>query len=278
MKQLQLTKTDQSRFLERVYSVDDKFAGIQMSYCQHDLFGLGMSKVRFSILEIKFIFKSLLFQLNKMHKAGFVHRDIKSANILLNNKGNVYLSDFGQALASKNASNDFKCGSPIYRSPEIFLGLLKNQKGLSSDSIDPFKADIWSLGCVIVELIIGSPLFLGCRNFLDLLFKYFCLFNSHSNFNKFKIFLNSDKFDSFKNNKKFPLKDLLLSKNKQIDSSFLDLILQMLNPEPSLRPSCETLINHFSLIESQNVSLKEKFEVFETENKEFRELEIKKKI
>jgi serine/threonine protein kinase len=85
-----------------------------------------------------------------LHEQGVVHRDIKGANILTTKDGSVKLADFG--VSSRTAGpalegNDNEVvGSPYWMAPEVI-----EQSGASTAS------DIWSVGCVVVELLEGKP-------------------------------------------------------------------------------------------------------------------------
>jgi tetratricopeptide (TPR) repeat protein/tRNA A-37 threonylcarbamoyl transferase component Bud32 len=90
------------------------------------------------------------------HRSGVVHRDIKPANILLS-EGHAVVADFGIARAVSEAANDritrtgMILGSPIYMSPEQ----------VSGDAELDGRSDIYSLGCMIYEMIAGEPPFGG---------------------------------------------------------------------------------------------------------------------
>ncbi|MAU01573.1 MAG: hypothetical protein CL608_30920 [Anaerolineaceae bacterium] len=87
--------------------------------------------------------------LNTAHRQGIIHRDVKPANILLDNDGNAYLSDFG--IARDTAANmhltlsDELVGSPAYISPEQLLG----------ENVTP-AADVYCLGLVLYTMLTGS--------------------------------------------------------------------------------------------------------------------------
>jgi serine/threonine-protein kinase ULK/ATG1 len=75
-----------------------------------------------------------------------MHRDLKPSNILIHN-GTFKLGDFGFCKPLSEQRSDVTgtmLGSPIYMAPEVLRGLNYDE-----------KADIWSLGCVLYELLIG---------------------------------------------------------------------------------------------------------------------------
>ena len=89
--------------------------------------------------------------LSYMHKHGFFHRDLKPENLLV--KGDaVKIADFGLAreIRSKPPFTDY-VSTRWYRAPEILLGSNRYTKG----------ADMWSMGCILAELLLGKPVFPG---------------------------------------------------------------------------------------------------------------------
>ena len=88
------------------------------------------------------------------HEHGVVHRDIKPENILLAG-GHCLVADFGIARAATEAGEKLTqtgmaVGTPLYMSPEQSMG----------DTVGP-TADIYSLGCVLYEMLVGTPPFTG---------------------------------------------------------------------------------------------------------------------
>ncbi|KAF7803657.1 mitogen-activated protein kinase kinase kinase 1-like [Senna tora] len=92
--------------------------------------------------------RQILSGLKYLHDQNVVHRDIKCGNILVDASGSVKLADFGLAKATK--LNDVKSskGSPYWMAPEV-VNLRSRGYGL--------KADIWSLGCTVLEMLTRQP-------------------------------------------------------------------------------------------------------------------------
>lgn len=91
--------------------------------------------------------------LEHAHKQGAVHRDVKPGNIFITDEGGVKVTDFGIALAASQspitATGDI-IGTPFYLSPEQVDG------GQATPS-----SDIYSLGCVLFQLVTGTPPYTG---------------------------------------------------------------------------------------------------------------------
>lgn len=109
----------------------------------------------------QYIVYQIALALRYLHSGEVIHRDLKPANILLNSDCFVKLCDFG--LVRSVAKFDDHCpvlteyvATRWYRAPEILLGSNDYTKGV----------DMWSLGCMIAEVILGKPIFEGNRNHL----------------------------------------------------------------------------------------------------------------
>ncbi|XP_022896561.1 mitogen-activated protein kinase kinase kinase 1-like [Olea europaea var. sylvestris] len=91
--------------------------------------------------------RQILSGLNYLHCKDVVHRDIKCANILVDVSGSVKLADFGLAKATK--LNDIKSckGTPFWMAPEVVKA---RNHGYGH------SADIWSLGCTVLEMLTGQ--------------------------------------------------------------------------------------------------------------------------
>eukprot|EP01064_Diplonema_japonicum_P028751 TRINITY_DN4496_c0_g2_i1.p1 TRINITY_DN4496_c0_g2~~TRINITY_DN4496_c0_g2_i1.p1 ORF type:complete len:553 (+),score=71.45 TRINITY_DN4496_c0_g2_i1:80-1738(+) len=105
--------------------------------------------VNFQEDQIAYICKNIIEGLAYIHSMGRIHRDIKSDNILLNAKGEVKLGDFG-FCAALSEGEAFKrktvVGTPYWMAPEVIKG----------EPYD-YKADIWSMGILALELCDGEP-------------------------------------------------------------------------------------------------------------------------
>ncbi|KAI9366390.1 kinase-like domain-containing protein [Pilaira anomala] len=140
---------------------------IVMDFIEHDLKGL-MQDMRSPFLqsEIKTLMLQLLSAVALMHDNWVIHRDLKTSNLLLNNRGEIKVADFGLAR---------KYGSPMghmtqlvvtlwYRAPELLLGGKEYTTAI----------DMWSVGCIFGELVNNEALFPG-RSEIDQLDRIFKL-------------------------------------------------------------------------------------------------------
>ncbi|CAL1699832.1 unnamed protein product [Somion occarium] len=106
-----------------------------------------------------FIYQTLR-ALKALHSADVLHRDLKPSNLLLNANCDLKLCDFGLARSAQpppnvaNDSNTFMTeyvATRWYRAPEVMLTFKEYTRAI----------DIWSVGCVLAEMLSGNPLFPG---------------------------------------------------------------------------------------------------------------------
>lgn len=83
-----------------------------------------------------------------MHNIDVLHRDLKSANVLIDKDGNYKLADMNVSKVSKKGLVYTQTGTPYYAPPEVWKDKPYNN-----------KCDIWSLGCVIYEMATLKPPF-----------------------------------------------------------------------------------------------------------------------
>lgn len=137
--------------------------GIYMSfsYMEHDLTGLLQDKdIRFTLPQIKCYMSQILHGLKYLHDHQILHRDIKGSNILLNNRGELRVTDFGLSRPMEDGRKEYTPGvySRWYRPPELLLG---------SREYDS-SADMWGVGCILAEMFLKRPLFPGEDDFSQL--------------------------------------------------------------------------------------------------------------
>ena len=90
--------------------------------------------------------------LNYLHSHKIIHRDLKPENLLISNRGNIKISDFGWAGIKEQATSlkSTYCGTFDYMAPEIMLNKPSNE-----------KIDVWAIGVLLYELTQGYPPFKG---------------------------------------------------------------------------------------------------------------------
>ena len=136
------------------YGNDADMAFIVMEYVEgRELKAALASGQRFEVIEIFEIMKQLLTALDYSHKQGVVHRDIKPANVMLVMPGpKVKIMDFGIARLDTSSLTQAGTvvGTPTHMAPEQLMGI-------PADG----RADIWSSGVILYELLTGSSPFLA---------------------------------------------------------------------------------------------------------------------
>ena len=124
-----------------------------MEFAEHDLKGLMETMTKpFTIPEVKCLMLQLL-GVSYLHDNWVIHRDLKTSNILVNNRGELKLCDFGLARQYSDPLRPYThmVVTLWYRAPELLLGQRLYSTGV----------DVWSLGCIMGELLCKDPLFQG---------------------------------------------------------------------------------------------------------------------
>ncbi|CAI9118329.1 OLC1v1019888C1 [Oldenlandia corymbosa var. corymbosa] len=114
-----------------------------------ELFTKLQQKGRFSESTARNYFCQLISALQFCHQNGIAHRDIKPQNLLLDEEGNLKISDFGLSALPEQLKNGLlhtACGTPAYTAPEVVY-----RKGY-----DGTKADAWSCGVLLYVFLVGS--------------------------------------------------------------------------------------------------------------------------
>ena len=148
-------------YKEAFFDEKDSTLGIVMEYADNgDLYQKIVEykkrKIYFEEIDIWKIFIQLVKGLKALHDLRILHRDLKSANVFLFKNGNAKLGDLNVSKVAKRGLGYTQTGTPYYASPEIW-------KDLPYDN----KSDIWSLGCVLYEMITLHPPFIA-KNMDDL--------------------------------------------------------------------------------------------------------------
>ena len=187
--------------------------------------------------------KNILFQIlsgiSYIHSNNYFHRDIKPRNILISipnddiekwvrdNPPIVKITDFGFCRifigSEKKYTKDTM--TPLYRAPEVLLGEVQYT----------CKVDIWSIGCIFAEMVLGTPLFNGCETEVDIIKRIFAFFDIEPKACPFKELCR----------KSLPTKkDKWTDKFPNLNESGLDLMERMLQIDPDKRISSQEALLH----------------------------------
>lgn len=143
-----------------VMSRDNPSLYIVLQYCEYELGSLIHSFGKIPIEHAKSFMYQILCGLHEMHKCGYMHLDIKPANIFVTANGEVKIGDFGLTRCCSDSAETQVPTNVVtlaYRSPEILL----------QDRTYSHPVDIWSLACVFYQMATGKVLFGSCRSFGD---------------------------------------------------------------------------------------------------------------
>ena len=158
------------------------------------------SAIFFEESDIWRIFIQLVKGLKSLHDLKILHRDMKSANVFLFSNGSAKLGDLNVSKVAKRGLGYTQTGTPYYASPEVW-----------KDKPYDNKSDVWSLGCVLYEMITLRPSFRAQ--------------NMEGLFNK-----------------------VCKGQYSRIPDKFSDDLFQvvqfLLQVNPNSRPSCEQILNH----------------------------------
>ncbi|OVA17557.1 Protein kinase domain [Macleaya cordata] len=211
-----------------------------MEYMEHDLKGLMETmKQPYSQSEVKCLMLQLLEGVKYLHDNWVLHRDLKTSNLLLNNRGELKICDFGLSR---------QYGSPLkpythlvvtlwYRAPELLLGAKQYSTAI----------DMWSLGCIMAELLSKEPLFNG-KTEVDQLDKIFRTLGTPSEtiwpgFSKLpgvKVNFVKQQYNLLR--KKFPATSFTGS--PILSDAGFDLLNKLLTYDPEKRISAGDALNH----------------------------------
>lgn len=174
---------------------------------------------------IKNITMQMLLGLEFLHTHWILHRDLKPNNLLMNSVGRVKVTDFGLArfFGSPNRNYTHQVVTRWYRAPELLFGTRSYGVGI----------DIWSVGCIIAELLLRTPIFPG-ESDIDQLVKIFNVLGTPTLEN----WPNMDKMNSFitlRPDNETPGLNFIFSAAPQ---DLIDLMIKMWTFDPVKRVTC----------------------------------------
>ena len=140
------------------FFVEGAMLNIVFEYCPTSLGDLVQRHAgAFGRAEVKCIVQQLLRGVRACHRTGVLHRDIKPWNVMLTEDGAVKVADFGLARMADPSSSAARpaythtVATRWYRAPELLYGAREYGAAV----------DVWSVGCILVELLIGCPMVPG---------------------------------------------------------------------------------------------------------------------
>ncbi|KAF2422752.1 serine/threonine protein kinase, CMGC family, CDC2/CDK subfamily [Tothia fuscella] len=208
-----------------------------MDFLEHDLKTLQEDMTEpFLQSEIKTLMLQLTSAVEYLHDHWILHRDLKTSNILMNNRGELKVADFGMAryFGDPAPANMTQLVVTLwYRAPELLLGAESYGRGV----------DIWSLGCIFGELLKNAPILPG-KNEVDELSKIFelCGLPSEETWPGFRRLPNAKGL-------RLPrtptaIGSVIRSKFPLLTAAGTDLLNSLLALNPAHRPSAADVLNH----------------------------------
>ncbi|KAF1809643.1 Pkinase-domain-containing protein [Eremomyces bilateralis CBS 781.70] len=217
--------------------VEDNHCYMVFEYLSHDLTGLlNHPSYKLDEAQKKDLAKQMFEGLDYLHHRGVLHRDIKAANILVSNSGQLKIADFGLArFYSKVRRLDYtnRVITIWYRSPELLFG--ETQYGPA--------VDIWSAACVLVEIFTNYAIFPGDGTELNQLQKIYDV-------------LGAPTLEQWPGMRDTAWYELLINACKPRASTFeskyrdkltpaaYELLTSMLDYDPANRPTANDVLEH----------------------------------
>jgi cell division cycle 2-like protein len=204
--------------------------------------------------EIKTLLRQLVGAVGYLHDNSILHRDLKTSNILLDNRGHLKLADFGMAryIPSPNAAPLTQLVVTLwYRAPELLLGT----------TVYGREVDMWSVGCVFAELVTKAPILQG-NNEVDQLAQIFslCGLPTEKKWPEFYRLPNSRSLKLPRDNPNAP--GFNRSKFPFLTSTGIELLSSLLALNPEHRPTAKEVLEHGYFREAPKAKPSEMFPTF----------------
>ncbi|KAI5284715.1 ATP binding, partial [Ascosphaera atra] len=136
-------------------SADDDYLNIFLEYVPGGSIAVMLKQYNtFQEPLIQTFVRQILAGLSYLHSKNIIHRDIKGANILVDNKGAVKISDFG--ISKKVNPTSMLEGDHRHQRTSLQGSVFWMAPEVVRQTAHTTKADIWSLGCLVVEMFIGA--------------------------------------------------------------------------------------------------------------------------
>ncbi|ODV68072.1 extracellular signal-regulated kinase [Hyphopichia burtonii NRRL Y-1933] len=196
---------------------------------------------------IQYFIYQTLRALKSMHSANVLHRDLKPSNLLLNSNCDLKICDFGLARSIALLEDNFGfmteyVATRWYRAPEIMLTFQEYTTAI----------DVWSVGCILAEMLTGRPLFPGrdYHNQLWLIMEVLGTPNMEDYYN-IKLKRAREYIRSLPFCKKIPFQtlfnDMMSNSNTNYDPInplAIDLLEKLLTFNPTKRITVDNALNH----------------------------------
>lgn len=207
-----------------------------MEFLEHDLRTLQEDMQEpFLPSEVKTLMLQLTSAVDYLHDHWILHRDLKTSNILMNNRGEVKIADFGMARYFSEPPPHLTqlVVTLWYRSPELILGAETYGR----------PVDVWSLGCIFGELLKKEPLMTG-KNEVDQLSKIFelCGVPNEDTWPGFRRLPNARSLRLPRTEQN--MGSVLRAKFPLLTGNGAKLLASLLELNPDSRPSTKQILKH----------------------------------